>query len=81
MGGAQLGRKADMDLCGKWDILYMLYKLYVLVVFYCSYIPFLPMDLDKLLMLNYVHVVHIVPSKEGVHKMKIRFKALPPSPS
>ena len=39
------------------------------------------MDLDKLLMLNYVHVVHIVPSKEGGHKMNIRFKALPPSPS
>ena len=39
------------------------------------------MDLDKLLMLNYVHVVHIVPSKEGGHKMNIRFKAPPPSPS
>ena len=39
------------------------------------------MDLDKLSMLNYVHDVHIVPSKEGGHKMNIRFKALPPSPS
>ena len=36
VGGARLGRKEDMDLCGKWDILYMLYKLYVFVVFYCS---------------------------------------------
>ena len=61
---------------------YIWYKMYVLVVFYCLRCNTIPtIGFRQVINANLRTCCTHCASKEAGHKMNIRFKALPPSPS